>query len=187
MGVCLSALGAAKTKRGHNTRCKSFSSAMIGACTKWAALMNQLENISNFGTVGNLISDLITLVRQGYETHNPFSENGYWLVIEDSKKKTFVQIYNTFSTYYLLSHNPNILEKLNLVLTLSLIHPFLALFEDYWPCFDTSWSVTLLLATAEAPPAWSPANTPLVLHVETTWKFPFPRRFNVEYKWCVCR
>ena len=75
------------------------------------------------------------------------------MVIEDSEKKTFVQVYNTFSTYYLLSHNPNILETLNLVLTLSLIHPFLALFEDYRPCFDTSWSVTLLLAAAEAPPA----------------------------------
>ena len=26
-----------------------------------------------------------------------------------------------------------------------------------------------------------PTNTPLVFHVETTWKGPFPRRFNVEY------
>ena len=30
-------------------------------------------------------------------------------------------------------------------------------------------------------------NTPHVFHVETTWKPPFPRRFNVEYAWCVCR
>ena len=29
-------------------------------------------------------------------------------------------------------------------------------------------------------------NTPHVFYVETTWKRPFPRRFNVEYKWCVC-
>ena len=33
----------------------------------------------------------------------------------------------------------------------------------------------------------SPANTPCVFHVETTWKRPFPDRFNVEYVWCVCR
>ena len=32
-----------------------------------------------------------------------------------------------------------------------------------------------------------PKNTPRVFHVETTWKRPFPRRFNVEYMWCVCR
>ena len=30
-------------------------------------------------------------------------------------------------------------------------------------------------------------NTPRVFHVETTWKLPFPRRFNVEYKCCVCK
>ena len=30
-------------------------------------------------------------------------------------------------------------------------------------------------------------NTPCVLHVETTWKRSFPRRFNVEYMWCVCK
>ena len=32
-----------------------------------------------------------------------------------------------------------------------------------------------------------PANTPSVFHVETTWKRTFPRRFNVEYTWSVCR
>ena len=32
-----------------------------------------------------------------------------------------------------------------------------------------------------------PINTPRVFHVETTWKRPFLRRFNVEYTWCVCR
>ena len=32
-----------------------------------------------------------------------------------------------------------------------------------------------------------PTNTPRVYHVETMWKRPFPRRFNVEYTWCVCR
>ena len=29
-------------------------------------------------------------------------------------------------------------------------------------------------------------NTPPVFHVETTWKRPLPRRFNVEYTWSVC-
>ena len=29
----------------------------------------------------------------------------------------------------------------------------------------------------------SPTNTPLVFHVETTCKRPFPLRFNVEYTW----
>ena len=32
-----------------------------------------------------------------------------------------------------------------------------------------------------------PTNTPHVLHIETTWKRPFPRRFKVEYTWCACR
>ena len=32
-----------------------------------------------------------------------------------------------------------------------------------------------------------PTNTPRVFHVETTWKRTFPRSFNVEYKWSVCR
>ena len=32
-----------------------------------------------------------------------------------------------------------------------------------------------------------PTNTPRVFHVEATWKRLFPRRFNVEYTWCVCR
>ena len=31
-----------------------------------------------------------------------------------------------------------------------------------------------------------PTNTPRVLHVETTSKPSFPRRFKVEYTWCVC-
>ena len=29
-------------------------------------------------------------------------------------------------------------------------------------------------------------NTPREFHLETTWKRPFPRCFNVEYTWCVC-
>ena len=33
----------------------------------------------------------------------------------------------------------------------------------------------------------TPTNTPRVFQVETTWKRPFPRRFNLEYTWCVCR
>ena len=32
-----------------------------------------------------------------------------------------------------------------------------------------------------------PTNTPRGFHVETTWKRRFPRRFNEESKWCVCR
>ena len=32
-----------------------------------------------------------------------------------------------------------------------------------------------------------PKSTPRVFHVETTWKRPFLRRFNVEYTWCVCK
>ena len=31
-----------------------------------------------------------------------------------------------------------------------------------------------------------PTNTPGGLHVETTGRRPFPRRFNVEFTWCVC-
>ena len=36
-------------------------------------------------------------------------------------------------------------------------------------------------------PSLNPTNTPRGFHVETTWKRPFPRRFNVESKWSVCR
>ena len=32
-----------------------------------------------------------------------------------------------------------------------------------------------------------PTNTPRVFDVEMMWKRPFPRRFNLEYTWCVCR
>ena len=32
-----------------------------------------------------------------------------------------------------------------------------------------------------------PTSTLHVFHVEATWKRSFPCRFNVEYKWCVCR
>ena len=33
----------------------------------------------------------------------------------------------------------------------------------------------------------SPTKIPRIFNVETTWKRPFPRRFNVEYTLCVCR
>ena len=33
----------------------------------------------------------------------------------------------------------------------------------------------------------SPSSTPRAFHVEMTWKLLFPRRFTVEYTWCVCR
>ena len=32
-----------------------------------------------------------------------------------------------------------------------------------------------------------PTNALRGFHVETTWKQPFPRRFNAESTWCVCR
>ena len=31
-----------------------------------------------------------------------------------------------------------------------------------------------------------PTNTSRVFHVETTWKWTFPRHFNLEYTWFVC-
>ena len=33
----------------------------------------------------------------------------------------------------------------------------------------------------------NPTNTSRVFHVETMWKRSFPRHFNVEYTWSVCR
>ena len=33
----------------------------------------------------------------------------------------------------------------------------------------------------------NPTNIPRAFHLETTWKRPFLRHFNVEYTWCVCR
>ena len=41
--ICLSVLGAAKTKSGYNTCCISFCSAMIGICIKWTVLMSQID------------------------------------------------------------------------------------------------------------------------------------------------
>ena len=108
----------------------------------------ELKKIYTFYNSGQ-----IALVRQEYKIHNQFPENCYWLVIGDSKKKAFVQVCPTFLSYYLLSHNLNILETLNLVLTLSSIYLFLAFSEDHRPYFDTNPSVTPLLAAAEAPPA----------------------------------
>ena len=32
-----------------------------------------------------------------------------------------------------------------------------------------------------------PTNKPRGFHIGTTWKQSFPRRFNVESMWCVCR
>ena len=46
MAVFLSVLGAAKTESGYNTCCKSFRSAMIGACAKLTVLINRPENIN---------------------------------------------------------------------------------------------------------------------------------------------
>ena len=37
------------------------------------------------------------------------------------------------------------------------------------------------------PNVITPTNTPRGIHVETTWKRSFLRRFNVEATWCVCR
>ena len=33
----------------------------------------------------------------------------------------------------------------------------------------------------------NPTNIPRGFHAETMWKRSFPRRFNVESTWCVCR
>ena len=38
----------------------------------------------------------------------------------------------------------------------------------------------------EAEVLWNTTNTQRGFHVETTWKRPFPRLFNVESMWCVC-
>ena len=83
--------------------------------------------------------------RQGYQIHNRFSKNCYWLVIVDLKKK------HLFKS---IAHFNFTICYLNLVLTLSLIYPFFTFSEDHRPCSDTNRSVTLLLAVAEASPAW---------------------------------
>ena len=45
------------------------------------------------------------------------------------------------------------------------------------PCHFPEYCLEMLI---------EPTNAPRVFHVETTWKRPFPRRFNVEYMWRVC-
>ena len=35
--------------------------------------------------------------------------------------------------------------------------------------------------------SFCPANTPRKFHMKTTWTRQFPRHFNVEYMWCICR
>ena len=57
MKASLPVLGAAKNKSGYNTRCKSYCSAMIGACAKWTALMNRTE--INFRLWGRRKFDLL--------------------------------------------------------------------------------------------------------------------------------
>ena len=47
-----------KNESGYNTRCKSFCSAMIGACAKWTVLMNRPEN--NFRLWGRRKFDLFS-------------------------------------------------------------------------------------------------------------------------------
>ena len=130
---------------------------MISACTKWTALMNRPENNFRLGAIGNLISSPITLVRQGYKIHNQFSENCYWLVIGDLQKKAFVQACSAFWSYYLLSYNPNILAMLNLVLTLSLIYPFLAFF---WRPSTLFWYQSVCHAIVGC--SWSSPNPEVV-------------------------
>ena len=52
---------------------------------------------------------------------------------------------------------------------------------------DISWVTLYKTQTVNAPTSTSnPVNTPHVLHVETTWKRPFPRRSKVDQAWCVC-
>ena len=73
-----------------------------------------------------------------------------WL-LEIKKRKHLLK--SVRKSYYLLSYNPNILETLNRVLTLSLIYPFVAFSEGHQTCFDNSRSVMPLLAASEVPPA----------------------------------
>ena len=61
---------------------------------------------------------------------------------------------------------------------------------------DVCHSLNYLDKTYLFAPAWKKmvrlisftewANTPRVFQVETTWKRPFPPRFNVKYTWRVC-
>ena len=48
-------------------------------------------------------------------------------------------------------------------------------------------TVQLIEGSGGISPGAYPTNTPRVFHVETTWKRPIPRRFNMKYTWCVCR
>ena len=52
-------------------------------------------------------------------------------------------------------------------------------------CYD---STSIKIFTPRSMPRLHiPTNTPYGFYVETTWKRPFPRRFNVESTECVCR
>ena len=52
-------------------------------------------------------------------------------------------------------------------------------------CYD---STSIKIFTPRSIPRLHiPTNTPHGFYVETTWKRPFPRRFNVESTECVCR
>ena len=48
------------------------------------------------------------------------------------------------------------------------------------------WEINYYVTSARLTPG-NPINTTRGFHVETTWKRSFPRRFNVESTWCVCR
>ena len=54
-------------------------------------------------------------------------------------------------------------------------------FLDACKVFDKVWHEGLIFKLKTYP-----TNTPRGFHVETTWKRPLPRRFSVEFTWCVC-
>ena len=72
-----------------------------------------------------------------------------WL-LEIEKQEYLFNSTPHFLIALLLSYNPKILRKRNLVLTRSLTYSLLVFSEDCRAFFNTYWSVTLLLAAVDA-------------------------------------
>ena len=64
---------------------------------------------------------------------------------------------------------------------------FSDVFKGYWKRPVVMKLIYCLKIKLWLLPLRPPIVTQRVFHVETTWKQLFPRRFNVEYTWCVCR
>ena len=124
---------------------------MIDVCVKWTALMNRPEN--KFRLWGRRKFNFWPNRTSQIRVQNTQSILGELLLVDywRFKKESICSILSHILILLLLSYNPNILGKLNLVLTLSLIYPFLAFSEDHRPCFDTDRSVTPLLAQLMLP------------------------------------